>query len=550
MSEQEGSGASAEAVPRIDRPGARARSFNNAMAMLGVASVIFIIGVVVGFPLATFGAEFITQNAAVVFTLLFALFVLVVVIAGVVLIFRRTIWERLFQRGQVEMERFARPLADVARYAAMKKVSEATESARDLAELVLARYAWVSTRRWLMATVTAFIAAIAALAGSALLFQQNQLLRNQIDLMQEQNSRIAEQNRSIEAQIEQGEAQRSTSIVPEILEIGALVGAEVQALAQAGNSSPGVADLSAPLRARLVAASTAARPYRYLRTLLADLDDGLIMKSGLLRRSDLAASALARDEIAALGGTAPVFEGEQRGELSDRPVSPERGQLLSLLTTMGITDLGNLAFADFSFAEVRGSSFSNLQLRSAMLRFADFDRQMVIASSFDGANLEHVRFRNARLSFDSFGSTTILGLGYTKPTELAGTDFSGAIIDNTSFSGSRGFGPNFDGAVLHKVSFAPADISGATFRNTIFGTVDFSGAFLKSVDFDGAIVFTPDFLDQLASQAAPETFIRARFEIAPLEASEFARHPRWGDAWLDGLQDGQAYRIKRVGEFD
>ena len=39
-------------------------------------------------------------------------------------------------------------------------------------------------------------------------------------------SRIAEQNRSIEAQIEQGEAQRSTSIVPEILEIGALVGAE------------------------------------------------------------------------------------------------------------------------------------------------------------------------------------------------------------------------------------------------------------------------------------------------------------------------------------
>lgn len=520
------------------------------MAMLGVASVVFIIGVVVGFPLATFGAEFITQNAAVVFTLLFAFFVLVVVVAGVVLIFRQTIWERLFQRGQVEMERFARPLADVARFAAMKKVSEATESARDLAELVLARYAWVSTRRWLMATVTAFIAAIAALAGSALLFQQNQLLRNQIDLMQEQNSRIAEQNRSIEAQIEQGEAQRSTSIVPEILEIGALVGAEVQALAQAGNNSPVIADLSAPLRARLVAASNAARPYRYLRTPLADLDDGLIMKSGLLRRSDLAASALARDEIAALGGNAPVFEGEQRGELSDRPVSPERGQLLSLLTTMGITDLGNLAFADFSFAEVRGSSFSNLQMRSAVLRFADLDRQMVIASNFDGANLEHARFRNARLSFDSFGSTTILGLDYTKPTEIAGTDFSGAIIDNTSFSGSRGFGPNFDGAVLHKVSFAPADISGATFRNTIFGTVDFTGAFLKSVDFDGAIVFAADFLDQLAAQAAPDTFIRERFEIAPLDAAEFARHPRWADAWLDGLEEGQAYRIKRVGDFD
>ena len=83
-----------------------------------------------------------------------------------------------------------------------------------------------------------------------------------------------------------------------------------------------------------------------------------------------------------------------------------------------------------------------------------------------------------------------------------------------------------------------------------FSSEEITGAFLKSVDFDGAIVFAADFLDQLATQAAPDTFIRERFEIAPLEATEFARHPRWADAWLDGLEDGQAYRIKRVGDFD
>jgi hypothetical protein len=552
MSDEKGEETLREFVeaPQVDRPGARARSLNNAVAIFAMALVVFIIGVVVGFPLATFGVGFVTENASVVFTLLFAFFVLAVIVAGTVLIFRRPIWESLFRRGEVEMERFARPLANVARFAALKQVAEATESARDLAELVLARYAWISTRRWLMATVTAFIAAIAALAGSALLFQQNQLLRNQIDLMQEQNQRIAEQNRMIEAQIELGEAQRSTSIVPEILEIGALVGSEVQALGAAGNADPSINDLSAPLRARIAAASNAARPYRYLRTPLTDLDDGLLMKSGLLRRADLPASQLARDEIAALGGTAPVFEGEQRGVMSDRPVSPERGQLLTLLAAMDIHDIGALPFADFSFAEIRTSSMSALQLQSSMLRFADFDRQMIIASSFDGANLEHARFRNARLSHNSFASTLVPELNYTKPAELAGTDFSGAILTQISFEGSRGFGQNFDRAVLHNVQFTNTDLSAGTFRNSIFGVVDFTGATLKSVDFDGAIVFAADFIETVAAQAAPETFTASRFALEPLAAEEFERHPRWADAWLDGLQDGQAYRVMRVEGFE
>ena len=48
-------------------------------------------------------------------------FVLVLVIAGALMIFRKQIWESLFKRGEVEMERFARPLADVARFAADRR---------------------------------------------------------------------------------------------------------------------------------------------------------------------------------------------------------------------------------------------------------------------------------------------------------------------------------------------------------------------------------------------------------------------------------------------
>lgn len=541
------------APPQVDRPGARATAFNTAMTTLGISLVVFIIGVVIGFPLATFGVEFLTNNAGTVFGLLFGFLVLVLLITGTLVIFRRQIWESLFKRGEVEMERFARPLSEVARYAALQKVAEATESARDLAELVLARYAWVSTRRWLMATITAFIAAIAALAGSALLFQQNQLLRTQIGLMQDQNARIEEQNRFIASQIELGEAQRSTSIVPEILEIGSLIGSELERLAAAGNTRPQIADLSPSLRARIVAATTAARPYRYLRTPLLDLDDQMVMSSGLLRRTDLAAAETIRQQLEAAGATAQ-FTGEQAGVMSDRPVSPERGQIISILMNSGLTDFSQLGFADFSFAEITTAAVGSLIFYDANLRFADFDRELIVDGRFDGAYLEHARFRNARISYSSFSTRDLPsisgGAAMTRGTELAGTDFSGAILNTVRFDGSRGFGQNFDRSVVHKVHFNGTELAGGTFRGTIFGEVDFTGANLKSVDFDGAIVFDPAFLDKLANQAAPESFVRERFSIEPIDATTFAAHPRWADAWLDGLEDGQAYRITRVGAFE
>ena len=83
-----------------------------------------------------------------------------------------------------------------------------------------------------------------------------------------------------------------------------------------------------------------------------------------------------------------------------------------------------------------------------------------------------------------------------------------------------------------------------------FPPVDFTGAGLKSVDFDGAIVFDPAFLDTLASQAAPDSFVRDRFTLEPITPEDFAKHPRWADAWLDGLEEKQAYKVVRVGAFE
>lgn len=539
----------------VEKPRSPGPSSGNGIGIVGISIIVFILGVVVGVPIANFGANVIVEYAGQVFGLLFGIFLIIVLAAGLIGLFRRQIWGSLFRRAEIEVERFARPLADVARFAAEQRVADATEAARNLAELVLARYAWVSTRRWLLGSITGLIAAIAALAGSALLFQQNQLLRTQIDLMQDQNARIEEQNRFIQSQIELGEAQRSTSIVPEILEIGSLVAREVDDLRARGVNAPAITDLSSSLRARIVAATKAARPYRYLRTPLDDIDEELLMSSGLLRRTDLAASAKVREQLGAAAGNVEL-SGEQLGVMSDRPLSPERGQIMALLVYNGLTDFQSLSGVDFSFAEIRATaSGSALDFSRAFLRFANLDRQLLVGASFDGAYLEHARFRNASINYTSFGVSTLPsvsgeGEGLKILASLSGTDFSGAVLKNVDFSGARGFGANFDRAVVHNVQFTGTDLGGATFRGAIFGVVGFSGTNLKSVDFDGAIVFDAAFLDKVASEAAADSFVRTRFELETITPEQFAEHPRWADAWLDGLEEKQAYRIKRVGSFE
>ncbi len=537
-----------------DEPKPSGKSSPHNIGIVGLSIVVFLIGVGVGIPIANFGADVLVQYAGQVFGILFGLFLIAVIVAGLIALFRRRIWGVVFKRAEFEMERFARPLADVAKFAAEQRVAEATEAARNLAEMALARYAWVSTRRWLLGSITALIAAIAALAGSALLFQQNNLLRTQIGLMEDQNARIEEQNRFIQSQIELGEAQRSTSIVPEILNIGAEVAREVDELRASGNGAPAISDLSPSLRARIVAASTAARPYRYLRTPLDDIDEQLLMSSGLLRRTDLAASEKVRGQLEA-SGVNVQFSGEQTGVMSDRPLSPERGQIMAILIYNHLADFQTLVGADFSFAEVKAATMgTELRLAFASLRFASFDRQLLIAADLSGASLEHARFRNATINGSQFGLASFPSLigeadGFERGTQLSGTDFTGAIIKDTGFARARGFGINFDRAVIHKVQFTDAEMAGSTFRGSIFGVVDFTGANLSSVDFDGALVFDTAFLDTVAAQAAADTFVRERYELEPITPEQFSEHPRWADAWLDGLEEKQAYRIKRVTEF-
>ena len=506
----------------------------------GLPFLVFVLGVMTGFPIAIFGFDFLVAHAAIAFAVLFGLLFVLTIVAVVVISLRQRIWQRLFQQGDIELHRLADPLSEVVRLSSERRVAEATIAASDLARVVMARYAWVVTRRWIIGAVTGFVAVIAALAGSALLFQQNQLLRTQGDLMREQTERLTEQTLLLQTQIQLGEAQRSTSIVPEILAIGAAIAEETTALPPVRGGGDSAERLSPALRARIVAATLAARPYRYLAYGFDRLDDDAVVNAAIERRIDLpqtrAEVAAATTARAAFWQTDNVDPRAAAGELTDRIVSPERGQLLGTLYNAGLSDLTRLTYegVDFSFAEVRHDVLSGIDLRFGRLEFADFSRVSLAGAKFSAARLDHARFVRAQIGDADFGS--ILNedvpapfeghplLGY-QPTRLVGADFSLADMQGARFMAVQAISASFDGAAVFNADFSGALLLAATFRNAVVFGTSFVLTDLTKSDFAGAVVFEPDFLERVAREAAEGSFDPRQYRLEPISDEQMTTHP-------------------------
>lgn len=539
------------AMPRFSHSSNEGRGFGRA----GWGMLVFVLGVACGVPAAIFMPGFLTDHGSVVLGIILGALLFVLVVLSLVFVFRQPLWRWMFRRTEVEVTRFAGPLADVARFAAGQRVDEATQAARDFAEIALSRYAWITTRRWLVASITGLIAAMAALAGSALLFEQNKLLRAQSKLFVEQNERIDFQNALIDTQIQLAEAERSAQIGPEVVEIGALIGAERQTFLDGGGDieSFGLADLTSSTRGRIVAASLVARPYRYLAPSNANPrdSDGLI-RSALERRPDALAdpSVLDSDVLA------------RAEKLVDRPVSPERGDLLTMLIANSIQQTEMLSFlgADFSFAEFRREVAPGMSMRHARLAYADFSWTRMVECRFGAAQLDHARFENAVVRQSEFSALaaaeveepfTAGDLGLL-PTQMAGVSFRGSVIAETGFRGINAIAPVFDDAVVAMSDFSGAGIGGASFRGAMIIETRFDGASLQSLDLEGAIVFDQTFAQKLKQAAAPGTFVAERWQLAPIPAGEVAEHPRYFEMTNhvpESAYSGvQAWRISRVAE--
>lgn len=546
----------------------------------GLSFIIFIFGIGAGFLVSAFWADFFGGTLS---TVISVFIIALLVLCGLVLVFfvfRRRILDYLFNVTQTQLSNFAEPLADVTRLALKKDAEGATSAARRLVQLSLARYAWISTRRWIMASLTALIAAMAALGGTALLFRQNQLLAVQSDLLRGQNERLAEQNRLIGLDINLAEAARNAELVVEISNIASELGKVVAKVRQQDNlaNTPvqskqvknflpiipdPIRDVDPGLVARIVSASIATRPYRFLKRPENPRNQTERIRAAMLKRPELGMAKKFDAQFNPLVASQTQQSTSKKTDLIERPISPERGQLLAVLINAGIhkTEWFSFNGLDMSYAKMEIDKIPFVSFHQAKLAYADFSYVTIGGSDFGGATLDNAWFRKSIINKTSFATVDADKIPdpFAKnvipaQTFMTGTDFSGSVITRSHFDGANVTGAIFNDAVLSDVSFKQASLQATTFINTVLIDVDFTGALMHSVDLDGAIVFDKNFLKNLNTKAAPKSFRPDRFIIEPVTTAQVYRYRTayyHSGAEIDAskIEGRQAYRIKRVGEF-
>lgn len=240
--------------------------------------------------------------------------------------------------------------------------------------------------------VTLFI----ALAPTILFFQQNRLIKNQNSLFENQNKRVEQQTYLAEA------SRRSNQmfIMGEVLSD---LNSELE------NKKNTTRIISNPLVGRILSLSEAMKPYKYL------VNDSLI----------------------------------------EKPLSPERGQLLISLIESGIDSAFfenriirkiNSSYADIQYASLERKSLSYLNLNQAslkniILRFSDLSNAKLKNANLQSANL---------VSSDLSGSD--LSNANLKEAALIGVNLKGAILNHTKFSGNNNitYADSLDYAQVHR----------------------------------------------------------------------------------------------------
>lgn len=555
-SEAGGSGAGIGAAAIGASRRGRRNSFSAGRSGVGVGFMLFLLGLFCGVPMAFFGFDAFVTYSAGFFGFMLGLLGTGVAILIFALVFRRPIWERLYKRGEVEVEKMAAPLADVAKYAAAQRLGDATDAARNFAEMVLARYAWLTTRRWIVGSITGMLAAIAALAGSTLLFQQNKLLSDQSVLIVDQTRRIDDQNFLLETQIALAEAERSALIGPEILNIADDIGRETAKLRQdpvlEGNYA--LQDLSPGLRNRIVGLTNLARPYRYLVAGEIDPRDQMaVLQKALARRPETL------NDTSIIESTAD----EAKIKLIEQALSPERGQILAILLGSGIRDTELLSFrgADFTFAELRMKTLGLTSYKHAIMSFANFSDMGLVQMKFGAAELYHTNFSGTIINSCDFGGIAAAdieppfvsspGLPYLN-TGLTGANFQSATIINSNFDHALGLVLDFENAALYNSTFNASLLGGAIFKDAILLNVSFAGASLQSIDLQNAIVFEPDFLERINAQSVAGSFKAERWTLQVANSAALQNHGQYIELsnYVPEVDlNREAYRIIRNPDF-
>ncbi|MFZ1677001.1 MAG: pentapeptide repeat-containing protein [Saprospiraceae bacterium] len=191
------------------------------------------------------------------------------------------------------------------------------------------------------------------------------------------------------------------------------------------------------------------------------------------------------------------------GSVSERILSPERGQLLLMLCKMKI-DSGSLKkiMLQTSFA---GAVLRDADLREADLRFVDLTRADMKDVNMEGANLIEAEMRSANLwganltdaKLNKVNLTTadmrwsVLNGADFKTAYLHGADMSSAQLRKTDFTGSDLQWAEFSGSILHESNLTGTNLASTNFtkaqlENSILNGANLTSSHLNEANLTGA----------------------------------------------------------------
>ncbi len=229
-----------------------------------------------------------------------------------------------------------------------------------------------------------------------------------------------------------------------------------------------------------------------LRVLTNDLFDQI--ERELRRSPDKQLSSELINRIAILNFTFKPYKILKADSLSSRLLSPERGQMLLILTRMdmdsssfnSIKRLASFAHADLQGADLSGTDLSGIDLTAANLEAANLR-----AARLDSATLEDANLWATQLSESSL-----------KKANLERATLNWANLTNADLSEARLNGANLSAARLSKARLIMADVTYALLENaflnesilenTNFSFTSLRYANLSKANLQNAILKTTD----------------------------------------------------------
>lgn len=235
--------------------------------------------------------------------------------------------------------------------------------------------------------------------------------------------------------------------------------------------------LTPGLVGRIQALSRSLRPYRYLAVSPADVSIGLqwrLAHMAASRRTESNNRGWLFDRMPHwLFDLMPwaTTQEDSSGRLTERPLSPERGQLLITLVGAQVDMRPILKGADFSDANLTGAVLAEADLRGAILARAnlvdsalvdvDLSEAVLIEADLTKADLTGSQLNGAKLMDAKLGDAFLTG------ADMTGADLSEAEVRNADMSQAILIGTTVTGTEIKEAHLHGAIVSARTWLDTI-----------------------------------------------------------------------------------